>query len=234
MKIFIGGMLRKDPASRFCAREVHTSAEWLAGYGMAAADSYCLGDRDSNYIDRDRDRYKSRGDPETTSSMSGAGRGHGATQRMGGSMGPGGFAPKARGWTDDSDEELRYKLLFFQALLAPLLDNCDLAKSAEHQRLSKPAHAAQVPWEPPTGFTDSERDSEDIPQPRESQVNVATFRQACTLDPETIHGSAPQVPRNPWTNPPSAMSGWNLSFDWGRSQAGAGAPTPGCERPLPR
>ncbi|KAK7751142.1 Dual specificity mitogen-activated protein kinase kinase 2 [Diatrype stigma] len=33
MRIFIGGMLRKDPASRFCAREVHTSAEWLAGYG---------------------------------------------------------------------------------------------------------------------------------------------------------------------------------------------------------
>lgn len=33
MKIFLMGMLREDPATRYCAREVNTSAQWLAGYG---------------------------------------------------------------------------------------------------------------------------------------------------------------------------------------------------------
>lgn len=79
-----------------------------------------------------------------------------------------------------------------------------------------------------SSFTDSEREFENIPQPHESQLNLATCGQPCTPNPETIHGFVPQVPQNPWTvNPPTAMSGWNPSFGWENTQGGgAGAPTP--------
>ncbi len=46
-------------------------------------------------IERDRERDRDRGNE--TSFLSGGGRAHGFLHRMGGSIGPGGFAPKARG-----------------------------------------------------------------------------------------------------------------------------------------
>lgn len=70
------------------------------GYGGFGTD----GPRDSGiglglgggygaYVDRDRERDRIG---DTSSFLTGGGRG-GFVQRMGGSMGPGGFAPKARG-----------------------------------------------------------------------------------------------------------------------------------------
>lgn len=69
-----------------------------AAYGNGGNSSASSGGpRDSGIglggagIERDRDRSNE------TSFLSGGGRGYGLVQRMGGSMGPGGFAPKARG-----------------------------------------------------------------------------------------------------------------------------------------
>lgn len=74
-----------------------------------------------------------------------------------------------------------------------------------------------------SSFTESERESGNIPQPHESQLDLATSSQARTLNPETIHGFVPQVPQNPWTiNPPTAMSGWNPGFGWENTQGGGG------------
>lgn len=64
-----------------------------AAYGNGIGGFGIGGPRDSG-VGSDRDGPRGNHD---TSFLSGPGRGHGLIQRMGGSMGPGGFAPKARG-----------------------------------------------------------------------------------------------------------------------------------------